>query len=304
VEFRCYSLSLAPSRKQWRLTIRRQSPIDTAASFSAWVHREWRVGDRLRIRGPKGNFVLDRSDAEKPIVFFSAGVGITPILSMLQEELSFPRKRSKWVFHQLRSLANAPLLSELIAEVEHSEACRAVVAVSQLDTKPKCTSRNVCLDSGKLRLNEIVSSIGTNDFYAFMCGPSPWMKDVRAALVKNGVPDSQVFDESFGGEDPSSQPPAGDHSKAVATNIATFQISYEATGKQTRFDDNETNLLSHAKGQGVSLPSGCRSGHCGTCAVKLLRGNVCYSREPAAELAENEILTCICKPTSDIAIQA
>lgn len=303
-EQRCYTLSSAPNRNRWRISIRRQAPLDESRSFSAWAHREWRVGDRLRVRGPRGSFVLDKAEPQKPLVLLSAGVGITPILSMLQEELSYPRTRSKWVFHQVRDLTNAPLVGELISDVEGSENCRAYIAASRLSTTPNCASKNVKLVAGKIDFSTIAATVGTTDFNAFLCGPGPWMSAVRAALIATGVPDSQVWDESFGGaaEEPAKALPHSSQPNGKAS--PTYEVVFEASGKRASFDGTQSNLLSQAKSLGIQLPAACRAGHCGTCAVKLLRGKVTYLREPEAALADDEILPCICRPESDIAVHA
>ncbi len=303
-EQRCYTLSLAPNRNRWRITIRRQAPLDNPQSFSAWAHREWRVGDQLRVRGPRGSFVLDKADPSKPLVLLSAGVGITPTLSMLQEELSYPRTRSKWLFHQVRDLANAPLVAELISEVEGSENCRAFIAASQMTTTPRYASKNVQLVPGKLDLADVVTRVGTTDFNAFLCGPAPWMKAVRSALVSTGVPDSQVWDESFGGAESELTPPQTGENPSIQSASPAFEVAFEASGKRATFDGTQSTILSQARSAGVSIPASCRAGHCGTCAVKLLRGKVSYLREPETQPASDEILPCICRPESDIAIHA
>ncbi len=305
VSLRCYTLSSGPNSGGWRITIRRQLPIDDSKSFSAWAHREWRVGDQLRLRGPRGSFVLDKADPSKPLVFLSAGVGITPIVAMLAEELSYPRSRPKWCFHQIRDLTNAPLVAELIHRVEESAQCQAVVAVSQLEHTPKCSSKRVHLSPGKLDFAKIIEMVGTTDLHVLMCGPEPWMQSARMALVANNVPDSQIHEESFGGH----------HSPSVATestvpaqdlepSAPTYNITYETSGKNASYQSTKSNLLAHAKASGIHLPASCRSGHCGTCAVKLMRGQVQYLREPQAEIAADEILPCVCSPASDLTIQA
>ena len=109
---RCYTLSNGPQQKPWRITVRRVENANESNSVSGWVHRELHVGDRLRVRGPRGSFTLDKADAAKPVVFVAAGVGITPMASMIHDELSYSRSRPKWLFYQVRSWDAAPLLQE------------------------------------------------------------------------------------------------------------------------------------------------------------------------------------------------
>jgi ferredoxin-NADP reductase len=249
--------------------------------------------------------VLDKADPSKPLVLLSAGVGITPIIAMLDEELSYPRSRSKWCFHQIRDLENAPLVAEMIQRVESSKNCLATIAISQLDHTPRCSSKRVALLPGKLDVENIVKQVGTCDFHVLMCGPEPWMQSVREALVANQVPDSQIHDESFGGSDSpvvTQDAPAADN--APEPSAPAFSVTYESSGKIATYQSSKSNLLAHAKKSGILLPASCRAGHCGTCAVKLLRGKVQYLRPPEAEIADDEILPCICTPASDLTVQA
>jgi uncharacterized protein len=303
---RCYTLSNSSQSTTWRITVRRHAAINDPDSFSAWAHREWQVGDWLRVRGPRGSFVLDKADPSKPLVLLSAGIGITPIIAMLDEELSYPRSRAKWCFHQIRDLANAPLVAEMIQRVESSRNCLATIAISQLDHTPRCSSKRVALLPGKLDVKKIVQQVGTGDFHVLMCGPEPWMRSVRDALVANQVPDSQIHDESFGGSDSpavTQDAPAADNNPSEPSAPA-FSVSYESSGKIATYQSSKSNLLAHAKNSGILLPASCRAGHCGTCAVKLLRGKVQYLRPPEAKIANDEILPCICTPASDLIVQA
>ncbi len=75
--------------------------------------------------------------------------------------------------------------------------------------------------------------------------------------------------------------------------------------KPLPFDETrERNILDCLEKQGVEMESHCRAGFCGSCRVKLLRGQVRYpGGPPLACLRENEILPCCCEPVSDIEIQ-
>ena len=58
-----------------------------------------------------------------------------------------------------------------------------------------------------------------------------------------------------------------------------------------------------AKKQGIDTMHSCEEGICGTCRCKLLAGEVEYLSDPIAYLEDDEILTCICKPKSDLRIE-
>jgi uncharacterized protein len=299
---RCYSLSMGPKQKPWRITVRRSEQATDAESVSRWIHRELRVGDRLRVRGPRGSFTLDKSIDTKPVVLIAAGVGITPMASMLYDELSFPRSRPKWLFYQVRTWETAPLLQELVATVERSQVCNAYITASQGVAPEQGPLKRVRFVTGKLEPSSIVKTIGTTDACIFLCGPDVWMQQMRQKFVESGVPDEQVHDEAFGASETSNHD-SNSASTDLADNEPKFNVTFEATGKRAAFSSKCANLLSLAKQHSIQIPASCRTGQCGTCAVKLLRGTVKYVRPPSAEVTENEILPCICIPTSDISVQ-
>ncbi len=301
---RCYTLSNGPKQKDWRITVRRQAPLDSQDSFSAWIHRELRVGDQLRVRGPRGSFTLDNADALKPVVFVAAGVGITPMASMLHDELSYDRSRSKWFFYQVRQWDAAPLLDEMVSLVEQSKGCKAWISASR-DVAPEgCPSKKISMLGGKLVPSEMLAAIGTTDITVFLCGPGNWMLEMRGQMVALGVPDHQIHDEAFAA--PDAGPAVGSPTGSEANDKMTekFEIAFESSGKLTTFIGDKPNILAHAKQNAINIPASCRNGNCGTCAIKMLRGTVKYFREPEVEIAEGEILPCVCLPTSDIAVQA
>jgi ferredoxin-NADP reductase len=300
---RCYTLSSLPHAGRWRITVRRQAPLDDGESFSAWVHREWRVGDRLFVRGPRGSFVLDRADTNKPVVFLAAGVGITPMATMLQHELGRPSSRPAWLYYQARQHHQAPLMDELVQLIEPAASCQARIYLSQLGQTTRQRLRNTQILPGKFTASKVLEEVGSSDVHVMMCGPGGWMQAMRQALVAAGVPAAQIHEESFGGEEAESTvcPPT---TAAATTDAPRFQIAFEASHRAGASCGSEQTLLEVAKQHGVKIPASCRAGHCGTCAVRLLQGNVRYRQPPQAELGEDEILPCVCVAESDLAIYA
>ncbi len=299
---RCYTLSNGPKQKPWRITVRRVESAFETTSVSNWVHQELRVGDRLRVRGPRGSFTLDKSDSSKPLVFVAAGVGITPIASMLYDELSYARSRAKWLFYQVRKWDAAPLLGELVSTIEDSSVCKAWIAASRDIVPSDGPMKQVRLIEGKLDVSVMMNTVGTMDATVFLCGPSNWMLEMRRSMVALGVPDGQIHDEAFGAPEKLAIIPSSNSSDSEDIEMK-FNVAFEASGKNAAYCGGKGNILSLAKEHSIHIPASCRAGNCGTCAVKLMRGTVKYLREPEAETIEGEILPCICIPTSDIGIQ-
>ncbi len=300
---RCYTLSNGPKQKPWRITVRRVESANESNSVSTWIHRELQVGDRLRVRGPRGSFTLDKADAMKPVIFVAAGVGITPMASMLYDELSFSRSRPKWLFYQVRKWDTAPLLQELVSTIEDSSVCKAWIAASRDIAPSDGPMKQVRLIEGKLDVSVMMNAVGTTDATVFLCGPSDWMLEMRRSMVALGIPDDQIHDEAFGAPETPAIIPTS-NSSDIADIETKFLVAFESSGKNAAYCTGKGNLLSLAKEHSIHIPASCRAGNCGTCAVKLLRGTVSYVREPEAETIEGEILPCISFPTSDIGIQA
>src|SRR5690606_9271716 len=98
---RTYSLSSAPSDGYLRISVKRQGAV------SRHLHEYLKVGHRLDVRLPMGRFTLDRQSL-RPIVLAGAGVGITPLIAMLREQLNTGQGRRIYLFHGARTLADLP----------------------------------------------------------------------------------------------------------------------------------------------------------------------------------------------------
>ncbi len=106
---RCYSLSDAPQPNRYRISVKRApSPIGSAhppGASSNYFHDLVEVGSTLKVRAPGGHFHIDRSDA--PVVLIGGGVGITPMLSMLNWCLTAQPGREVWLFYGVRNRVRA-----------------------------------------------------------------------------------------------------------------------------------------------------------------------------------------------------
>jgi len=66
----------------------------------------------------------------------------------------------------------------------------------------------------------------------------------------------------------------------------------------------DTNLLDFTERSGVAIPSGCRSGSCGTCETAIISGTVRYAQPPSFDITEGRCLPCVAVPTSDLVLAA
>lgn len=126
---RTYSLSSAPSDGYLRISVKAQGRA------SRHLHEHVVAGDVLNVRSPMGSFTLDLQST-RPLVLIGAGVGITPLLAMLREQLSKGQARRIHLFHGARSLADLPFREELASLRQQAGGLLHVYrALSQPDRK-------------------------------------------------------------------------------------------------------------------------------------------------------------------------
>ncbi|WP_145561446.1 class I ribonucleotide reductase maintenance protein YfaE [Yersinia bercovieri] len=80
-------------------------------------------------------------------------------------------------------------------------------------------------------------------------------------------------------------------------------VTLSTTGAQLNRPVNSRNLLETLEHHQVEIEYQCRSGYCGSCRLRLLKGEVCYLQQPLAFIQPNEILPCCCQPLGDIEIE-
>ncbi len=84
-----------------------------------------------------------------------------------------------------------------------------------------------------------------------------------------------------------------------------FKIEFKKSGKTFEWDSNLGNILDFAEARGIQIESGCRTGVCGTCKVKLLSGTVVMETEDGLndeDKANHMFLPCVAMPETDLVI--
>lgn len=302
---RCYSLSSSPNSRFWRITVKRQEAeqperrLMPSGGLSAWLHRTIRVGDCLLIGGPNGKFYLPK-ESRRPLVLLAAGVGITPMASMLRWSLENTPDRLVALLYQAKDLEHWPLGPSLHSWQTSFDSCHIMSFFSREDA---ATLQSVSTQipgsffKGKFTASEAFKSLRRTDCDYYMCGPDGWMKAIREGLETEGVPEDQIHWESFGTG-------VGAQPAAAKSDAASVSVRFEHSQVESMWSDPEQTLWEFARENHVEIPSGCLSGVCGCCRVKLLEGEIEYDREIAIELASDECLTCVSRPKSDVVIDA
>lgn len=306
---RCYSLSSAPDEEYWRITVKRQESPDQnltqkqKGGLSRWLHDRIGPGDCLLIGGPSGQFYLPENST-RPLVLMAAGVGITPMASMLRWSLEATPERSVVLLYQAKDLDHWPL-GECLHEWQRDfpniqiQSYFSRASESEISELAKALAGET--HRGKFGVEQALQANATAiaptgehcDF--FMCGPDPWMQSLRGGLLEAGIAEEQLHWESFGATGTQPKLPNAEAADAV-------EVRFEHSQVDAQWSDSEQTLWELARESDVEIPSGCLSGVCGCCRVKLLQGEVQYDREVSIELAKDECLTCVSRPTSPVVL--
>ncbi|MGC5241026.1 globin domain-containing protein [Streptomyces albogriseolus] len=191
-QLRQYSLSSDPGGELRRITVKRVAGTDGApdGEVSRLLHERIREGDELTLSAPFGDvFLDDPADATTPVVLVSAGIGGTPMTSILARLAALGSPRPVLVLHADRSAADHALRGETRELVGRLPGARAVFWYERPGPE------EVDAREGLMSLDGIELP---QDASVFLCGPLPFMRDVRGQLLRAGVPARHIRYEVFG----------------------------------------------------------------------------------------------------------
>ncbi|WP_312034465.1 MOSC and FAD-binding oxidoreductase domain-containing protein [Actinoplanes sp. TBRC 11911] len=284
---RSYSLSSAPGTDDYRISVKHlpDGPVST------YLTGTLRQGDVLDAGAPRGDFVL--TDESRPILLLSAGIGVTPVLSMLHELADQHSKREVWWIHGDRGPGQPPLTAEATALIKRLPNARAKLFVSpEHVTEAALTALRIPLDA-----------------CAYLCGPDSFMDDVRAALTTIGLDAGRIHTELFGAlaainpgvTAHATRPPHQPPGPAGTGPLVTFARS-NLSARFPRDDAGQPHLLDFAESCDVPTRWSCRTGVCQTCITPLLSGDIAYDPEPLDEPTDGRVLICCARPRTDVVL--
>lgn len=187
VVFRNYSLSCVPNSKYYRISVKREDN----GLVSNYLHDMLNQGDKIQINPPYGRLCLNETD--KPAVLISGGVGITPMMSILQNAAERKMARQIYFIHGTRNENTHAFKDNVVALTKDHDNLRhrffySRNSVKSADTEPgRITMRSV---------KEIVDHQKDAEFY--LCGPAQMMKDLYRELINWGVAPDNIIYEYFG----------------------------------------------------------------------------------------------------------
>ncbi|MFE7790154.1 PDR/VanB family oxidoreductase [Streptomyces sp. NPDC057460] len=233
-QIRQYSLCSDPADlTHWRIGILREP---ASRGGSAHIHTQLRPGQTVRVQGPRNHFELDADNNAGRYLFIAGGIGITPILAMAREAA---RRAVPWrLVHGGRTRTSMAFGAELTALAE--------LPGGSVEFVPQD-------EQGHIDLDTLLGDLPA-DTQVYCCGPEPLL-----AAVEERCPTART--ERFAA--PTAAPRDGEDTG--------FDVVCSRTGTTVQVGP-DTSVLDALEGAGISVPSSCRDGICGTCETKVLEG--------------------------------
>lgn len=294
---RNYSLSNWPGSDEFRISVKKEPEGRT----SGYVHEHVRVGDLIDVAAPRGTFFL--ADGDRPLILLSAGVGITPLLSMLHSLAAAGSPREVWWLHGARNGTEHPFAAESRELLNRLPASRSHVAYSH----PASSDRRGVdyTEDGRLSIATIRELGVPRETEAYLCGPVSFMDGLGADLAAFGLDASRIHMETFGagaaltpGITATSTPP---HQPAGPPGTGP-EIQFARSGIAAPFGPPRRTLLEFAEACDVPTRWSCRTGVCHNCETALLSGSIQYDPEPLEPPADGSILICCSRPTANLVL--
>ncbi|MBB5206321.1 hypothetical protein HNQ51_003667 [Inhella inkyongensis] len=251
---RRYSISSNPARRDaYEIAVLRE---DGGSGGSVAIHRSYQLGMSLHCGLPGNDFNLH--DDERPAVLVAAGIGITPIKAMALRLRS--QRRPVAMHYALRSRREGAYLDRL--EREFGADLRVYAA-----------------DQGqRLNLAELLAHAPADALF-YLCGPQRLLDEAQREAQRLGIAPERLRFERF-------------RASAALASERAIGVTLQRSGRRVAVSPLQS-VLEALEDAGVAVPSGCRGGSCGECAVKVLAGRPEH-RDTVLSPAGRQTQMCVC----------
>lgn len=287
---RSYTIASPPTRKKsYDLTIKREEH----GIMSSYLHDQIRIGDDLSISGPAGFFSFTGAEASN-LVLIGAGVGVTPLMSVLRYLADI-----KWN-GQVTVLFSFKTQDDILFQAEIEEIKKVLPTFQSFVTLTRAEGKNWNGLRGRF-VGETILKCAPNvkEARIHVCGPSMMMDAIKGELLSLGVPKDFIKIEYFA--PPDAAVPVTESIVSTATTV------FFALSNKKAFIPSHLSVLEAAESIGVPIDFSCRAGTCGSCKIKLLSGEVTMAIDDSldpADKANGYVLACQAKPKGDLVIEA
>ncbi|MGA8647972.1 MAG: MOSC and FAD-binding oxidoreductase domain-containing protein [Candidatus Sulfotelmatobacter sp.] len=294
---RSYSLSELPAPDHLRISVK----DELNGIGSSFLCNHAREGDVLDVSAPRGSFTL--RPGQNPVVLLSAGVGATPVMSMLHSLAAETSQQEIWWIYGARNSVEHPFAEESRSLLKELSRGRGYIVYS----RPAATDRvGVDFDAPGHIDTALLEKIGVprnGDFY--LCGPTSFLQTISNGLRNWGVPAGNVHTEIFG----SIEAITPGMAKVVHTPHLPQgppgsgpAVSFARSGITAAWDRRFASLLELAEACDVPVRWSCRIGVCHTCMTGLIDGSITYNPEPLEKPVPGNVLVCCSQPNAGVTL--
>jgi ferredoxin-NADP reductase len=298
---RCYSLSDAPRPDYYRISIKRiPAPADRPDAppglASSFFHDHVQENSRILVKPPSGHFHL-MEDEPLPIVLIGGGIGITPMLSILNTVLEDQKNREIWLYYGVSNGGEHVMKEHLqtLARAHNNFHLHVCYSVPNENDLEGVDYQHSC----RVSIPLLRTTLKLMRYQFYVCGPKSMMESLVPGLEDWGVDSDDIYYESFG--------PASliKHKKApISATTQPVTVIFSQSGKSIPWDFAADSLLEFAEANDIEVESGCRAGSCGSCQTAMKAGEVDYNQEPDADVVPGHCLLCISTPKGDLTLDA
>jgi ferredoxin-NADP reductase/MOSC domain-containing protein YiiM len=294
---RSYSLSDLSAADHFRISVK----SELNGIGSSFLCNRAREGDLWDVSAPRGSFTLRPS--QSPVVLLSAGVGATPVMSMLHALAAEKSQREVWWIYGARNRVDHPFAEESRSLLKQLSRGRGYIVYS----RPAATDQvGGDFDAPGHIDTALLERIGVSresDFY--LCGPSSFLQNMRDGLGNWGVLAENVHTEIFSSLEAITPGMAQVvHSPHLPQGPPGSgpQVSFARSGITVAWDRKFASLLELAEACDVPVRWSCRTGVCHTCMTGLIGGSIVYNPEPLERPAPGNVLVCCSQPNAGVTL--
>lgn len=196
---RNYSISSGPNRRSYRISVKREARPGTPPGLASnWLHDQAGPGARLRIAPPAGDFFLNEA-SDGPVVLLSGGVGLTPMMSMLESIVQSGSGRPVWYVHGARDRrihAMGAHARELATQGRNVTVRTYYEAPEAGDVAGRDYD-----EAGFISVDWLARHTPVTEAVFYLCGPRPFLRAYVSGLARKGAPLQRIRYEFFGPAD-------------------------------------------------------------------------------------------------------
>jgi ferredoxin-NADP reductase len=278
----------------------RDKPEAPPGLSSSFFHDQLDEGDIVDVKAPGGHFFLDLTKSN-PVVLIGGGVGLTPVLSMLNAICEAGSKRETWFFYGCRNGGDLVMRAHFDRIRKEHDNVRLFICYSDPMPGEEMEGRDFDFGS-RISIDWMKTVLPSSNYEFYLCGPPPFMGSLVKGLEDWGVPEKDIKFEAFGPATVKRTPAA--QASAEATAGSNLQVTFSKSEKTVPWSPEIGSLLDFAEEHGVAIEFGCRAGNCGTCLTAIKAGDVTYVNPPGSPPEAGSCLACVSVPKSNLTLDA